>query len=43
MDIVQDGDYEFTATFDPTNEKQSKLAITVSGARYPGKWLKAAA
>lgn len=41
MEIVQDGDIEFTATFDPKNEKQSKVAIMVSGVRYPGRRLKA--
>ena len=36
MEIQQDGDTEFAATFDPKNEKQAKQAIRVAGCRFPG-------
>ena len=36
MEIHQDGDTEFAATFDPKNEKQAKQAIRVAGCRFPG-------
>jgi hypothetical protein len=36
MEIHQDGDTEFAATFDPKNEKQAKQAIQVAGCRFPG-------
>jgi hypothetical protein len=37
MEIHQDGDTEFAATFDPKNEKQAKQAIRVAGCRFPGR------
>ena len=37
MEVTQDGDTEFAATFDPKSEKQSKLAIRVAGCRFPGR------
>lgn len=37
MKIQQDGDFEFAATFSPTNAKQAKYAIQVAGCRFPGR------
>jgi hypothetical protein len=37
MEIHQDGDTVFAATFDPSNAKQAKLAVRVAGCRYPGR------
>jgi len=40
MELLVKGDREFAATFDPTNDKQSKAAIKIVGCRYPGNRLK---
>jgi len=37
MEVTQDGDDEFAAVFDPSNEKQAKLAVKVAGCRFPGR------
>jgi hypothetical protein len=40
MEILLDGDFEFAATFDPRDEKQSRAAVKIAGCRYPGTRLK---
>jgi len=37
MEVTQDGDDEFAVVFDPSNEKQAKLAIKIAGCRFPGR------